>query len=214
MEKKNNSLVIILMGVIIVILAVLCILFATDTISFNINKSNSNEGNNQVKEEENSNNNAIDNSDEKIDTFGINDTFSISTESGQVDVLGYVEIIKREPSEFDSTNSEKINYVYFHITDTKSNDFLKYIDNMKGNSFVSDKSIGLGCRIDNLIKYYNSSNQNGFKEYNLSLEDSNKIFNSNVNNPIKLRLNRLELSGGKDAPSCYSHITKIEVIDD
>lgn len=37
MEKKNNSLVIILMGVIIVILAVLCVLFATDTISFKSN---------------------------------------------------------------------------------------------------------------------------------------------------------------------------------
>ena len=35
MEKKNNGIVIILMGVIIVILAVLCILFATNTITFN-----------------------------------------------------------------------------------------------------------------------------------------------------------------------------------
>ena len=34
MEKKNNGIVIILMGVIIVILAVLCILFATNTITF------------------------------------------------------------------------------------------------------------------------------------------------------------------------------------
>ncbi len=35
MKKKNNGIVIILMGVIIVILAVLCILFATNTITFN-----------------------------------------------------------------------------------------------------------------------------------------------------------------------------------
>lgn len=38
MEKKNNGIVIILMGVIIVILAVLCILFATNTITFNHNE--------------------------------------------------------------------------------------------------------------------------------------------------------------------------------
>ena len=35
MEKKNNKIVIILMGVIILILVVLCILFATNTITFN-----------------------------------------------------------------------------------------------------------------------------------------------------------------------------------
>lgn len=45
MEKKNNKGIIILMGVIIIILAVLCVLFVTDTIKFNskvINNSNRN----------------------------------------------------------------------------------------------------------------------------------------------------------------------------
>lgn len=55
MEKKNNSLVIILMGVIIVILAVLCVLFATGTIALKSNESN-NEVNNQEIEEQNENN--------------------------------------------------------------------------------------------------------------------------------------------------------------
>ena len=35
MEKKNNKIIIILMGVIIGVLLVLCVLFATDTITFN-----------------------------------------------------------------------------------------------------------------------------------------------------------------------------------
>ena len=35
MEKKNNRGIIILMGVIIGVLLVLCVLFATDTITFN-----------------------------------------------------------------------------------------------------------------------------------------------------------------------------------
>lgn len=48
MEKKNNNLVIILMGVIIIILAVLCVLFATDTIKFS--KTESNDINKQDKE--------------------------------------------------------------------------------------------------------------------------------------------------------------------
>ena len=45
MEKKSNKGIIILMSIIIVILAVLCVLFATDTIKFNskvINNSDQN----------------------------------------------------------------------------------------------------------------------------------------------------------------------------
>ena len=38
MEKKSNKGIMILMGIIIVILAVLCILFATNTITFNHQK--------------------------------------------------------------------------------------------------------------------------------------------------------------------------------
>lgn len=57
MEKKNNNgVVIMLMGVIIVILAVLCVLFATDTITFNKNINDSNLTNeSQTKDESNAN---------------------------------------------------------------------------------------------------------------------------------------------------------------
>lgn len=46
MEKSNNKLVILLLGIIIVILAVLCVLFATGTIAFNFNDKDNNEINN------------------------------------------------------------------------------------------------------------------------------------------------------------------------
>ena len=55
MEKKNNKGIIILMGVIIVILAVLCILFATNTITFNhkeIKNEIENQKNTSIKENE------------------------------------------------------------------------------------------------------------------------------------------------------------------
>ena len=47
MEKKNNKGIIILIGVIIIILAVLCVLFATNTITFN-HKEIKNEKENQL----------------------------------------------------------------------------------------------------------------------------------------------------------------------
>lgn len=55
MEKKNNNLVIILMGVIIVILAVLCILFATDTITLNTKDNEVSNSNNTITEDNNKN---------------------------------------------------------------------------------------------------------------------------------------------------------------
>ena len=60
MEKeKNNNGVIILLTVIIVILAVLCVLFATDTISFNSNTVNNNtQSNSNINEAKNTNENS------------------------------------------------------------------------------------------------------------------------------------------------------------
>ena len=55
MEKKNNKIIIILMGVIIIILAVLCVLFATNTITFNHQKIKNeieNQENTSTKENE------------------------------------------------------------------------------------------------------------------------------------------------------------------
>ena len=61
-NQKNNKMVIVLLVVIIVILSVLCVLFATGTISFNTNKIN----NNNTNENANDNNqtdNTVNNND-------------------------------------------------------------------------------------------------------------------------------------------------------
>ena len=88
MEKKNNGIVIILMGVIIVILAVLCILFATNTIAFNhkeIKNEVQNQENTSVKEDketkEVSNNISIIFSEEKECENGCQK--KVSTTSGE-----------------------------------------------------------------------------------------------------------------------------------
>ena len=56
-NQKNNKGVITLLIVIIVILSVLCVLFATGTISFNTNKANDNETNENVNDNNNNENN-------------------------------------------------------------------------------------------------------------------------------------------------------------
>jgi hypothetical protein len=56
MEKKTNSGIIVLMGIIIVVLAILCVLFATNIISLNINlKSKNDESSDSVNIDDNIN---------------------------------------------------------------------------------------------------------------------------------------------------------------
>ncbi len=206
---KNIKGIISLLIIIIVMLLILCILLATGTISFNSNMTNSNQqsSENNISNDENINN------QENIpiqDELGKNDTFSTNDESGIVEVIGYPETKEL----IDGMNDgEKYNYVYFHIKETKSDEFKKYIDSLKGNSFVLENAIGLGCIIDSKIKYSNSYDDAKLEGYELSEEDSNKILNATESNPIKLKLEKLPLTYSGGAPICYSHITTIEVVD-
>ena len=144
----------------------------------------------------------------KEDNFGKNDTFNISTESGSVDVLGYITIEKIE--NFD--NEETFNYVFFNVVDTKSNDFKTFLEGLSGNTFGGKDKIGLGCINNGKIYYFNSSDGKELENYEIGETSSKKILDSTEGNPIKLRLTRLEYNGGTSAPICYSHITNVEVI--
>ncbi len=146
----------------------------------------------------------------KEDNFGKNDTFNISTESGSVDVLGYITIEKIE--NFD--NEETFNYVFFNIVDTKSNDFKTFLEGLSGNTFGGNNKIGLGCIDNEKIYYFNSSDGKELESYEIGETSSKKILDSKEGNPIKLRLTRLEYNGGTSAPICYSHITNVEVISE
>ena len=139
-------------------------------------------------------------------------TFSLNDEAGIVYVEGYGEIEHRKGSNYESSN-EEVDYLLFHITKTESEDFMKWIENSKGNSFVGDKAIGLGCIKDGVLEYYNSSDEdeNGF--YKLNKEDSEKISKSSKEALVKLKLERKIYTSGTEAPMCYSHITNITVLE-
>ena len=67
-NKNNNKVVIALLIVIIIILSALCVLFATGTISFNLNKTNGNDTNENVNNNNKQNDKVTDNSNEINDT--------------------------------------------------------------------------------------------------------------------------------------------------
>lgn len=192
MEKKK----LLLTGTIILIILLLMIFISLK------NKKKYDFGNNQVT------NNTQNDIPPKEDNFGKNDTFNISTESGSVDVLGYISIEKIESFETDETND----YVFFYIVDTKSNDFKTFLEGLSGNTFGGKDKIGLGCINNGKIYYFNSSDGKELESYEIGETSSKKIIDSTEGNPIKLRLTRLEYNGGTSAPICYSHITNVEVI--
>lgn len=192
MEKKN----LLITGAVVVVILILMIFISLK------NKKKYDFGNNQVT------NNTQNEIPTKEDNFAKNDTFNISTESGSVDVLGYISIEKIKSFETDETND----YVFFNIVDTKSNDFKTYLEGLSGNTFGGNNKIGLGCTDNEKIYYFNSSDGKELESYELSENSSKKILDSTEGNPIKLRLTRLEYNGGTSAPICYSHITNVEVI--
>ena len=192
MEKKN----LLITGAVVVVILILMIFISLK------NKKKYDFGNNQVT------NNTQNEIPPKEDNFGKNDTFNISTESGSVDVLGYITIEKIENFETDETND----YVFFNIVDTKSNDFKTFLEGLSGNTFGGNNKIGLGCTDNEKIYYFNSSDGKELESYEIGETSSKKILDSTEENPIKLRLTRLEYNGGTSAPICYSHITNVEVI--
>lgn len=194
MEKKK----LLLTGTIILIILLLMIFISIK------NKKKYDFGNNQVT------NNTQNEIPPKEDNFGKNDTFNISTESGSVDVLGYITIEKIENFETNETND----YVFFNIVDTKSNDFKTFLEGLSGNTFGGKDKIGLGCINNGKIYFFNSSDGKELENYEIGKNSSKKILDSTEGNPIKLRLTRLEYNGGTSAPICYSHITNVEVISE
>lgn len=152
----------------------------------------------------------INNNDNKGDS---NNKFSIETESGRVEVLGYATLEKVNEADCYTDNCNKYDYVFFNILESESEDFLTYIENLNGNTFVSNQNIGLGCFSNNILNYYNHSDEFGMKSFTLTKDETSKIMNSTKENPIKLELEKSKLTGGIGAPNCYSHITNIKVIE-
>ena len=137
-------------------------------------------------------------------------TFNHVEIKGNAYVKGYVYTIQLN-KEIGVPDGEKYDYIMFKIVDTKSDELRKFLDDYKDNTFVSDDSIGLGCYEKESIKYSNTSAEFGEKDYSLSKIDSKRLMNSSKTKPIVLNLYFGGRTLGKCAPTCYSHISKIEV---
>lgn len=133
---------------------------------------------------------------------------------GYADVTGYAYIEEVDEA-WCEEDCLKYEYVFFKITDFGDSESLqKIIEEEQGNMFFGEGSVGLGCSDDGIITYYNETGMGEVEEYSLSQELSGKILASDSENQISLRLIKKEQLGGQGAPTCYSHFTKIEELQD
>jgi len=131
---------------------------------------------------------------------------------GNLIANGYVTL-KERPEAFCVENCPIYTYAFFNVLDTDNEFFDDYIEEQKGNSFVGDMSIGLGC-VDNAILWrWNDSDELGMQKYTNSSEVSEALLNSSAENPIKIELERYLFTSGSGAPDCYSHFAQVNIVE-
>src|SRR6185295_6651681 len=133
--------------------------------------------------------------------------------SGTVFVRGYAET-KKIPEAFCEKDCKEYDYVSFHMLQTTSVEFKKFLDDNKGNATVGNYEIGLGCQEADHIVYENDSDQYDRKEFQVTPELTTKILATTLEQPIALKLTKLPWSNGRGAPTCYSHFTTIEAVQE
>lgn len=139
-------------------------------------------------------------------------TFGDNGDYGTLQAEGYATTIEAQEA-FCENNCPQYDYVFFNITKTENTNIYSYLKNRRGNSFVQDKAIGMGCLLNGKISYSNSSDEKGIQEYSLSEEETSEIMNATADNPITLELERLQHSGGRGAPTCTSLFTTFDLIE-
>ncbi|MEA2020110.1 MAG: hypothetical protein U9M98_00050 [Patescibacteria group bacterium] len=137
---------------------------------------------------------------------------SFYTFEGELTVRGYLETEHRACA-FQNIEECSVDYAFFVTTKTNHPAFFDWLEEMKGNAFVKENAIGLGCYQKDQERIYSvNSSDEGDIENIIQGQELNKLLDSSSNNQVILRMDRLKLFGGTEAPTCYSHFRNFEVL--
>ncbi len=135
-------------------------------------------------------------------------TFDAATGSGTVYVRGYSDIIPmQEP--FCDRDCKRYRYVLFRLVEEPSPALRAFMDRNVGNAYVSKNAIGIGCVEGDHIVYENDADREGRTQYTLAPEVAQLLLKTDASTPIVLQLTKHPLTGGTEAPACYSHFADI-----
>lgn len=134
---------------------------------------------------------------------------------GELYVRGYI-MMQDIPEPFCEEDCETYQGVMLNVMATGNPDFQTFLEENRDNAYVrpaSEAALGslmIGCRDGNDLYWSNDSDEFGMA--NRRLEDT-AILNQLPPKLAKFKLTKLELSGGRGAPACYSHFYDIELLD-
>jgi hypothetical protein len=123
--------------------------------------------------------------------------------AGTIRLTGYATIEKRFAG-FCEKDCPSVDYVFLTITKGSTPVFDAYLAEQKGNAFVMDKGIGLGCRgNDNQLRI---DDENGQPRAPVNPAVSAMIVRSTKDEPVTVTLVRNWITPGSGASDCYAHL--------
>lgn len=123
------------------------------------------------------------------------------------------------PEAFCEENCEQYETVWLTVTQSGNDDFAEFLEKNTGNGYLGNEEhlgqVMLGClREDGSIGYENHSDTYGVFETSISGDAaSNMLAHDRFARQMVLKLTKLPLSGGRGAPTCYSHFYDVELVD-
>lgn len=137
---------------------------------------------------------------------------------GTLTLTGYLSIeeIKCDPTDDlpDCSVPTTYKYANFNFTGTDNEQIYEYLGEKRGNSFVGEKSVGLGCyKAEEKIIESGNFGDDGFVENKITGEELSRLLASSKMNPVKLQITKSHVSAGRDAPKCYSLFRNFKVIN-
>lgn len=130
--------------------------------------------------------------------------------AGELTVRGYAET-ETVDEPFCTENCQRFEYVMFHVLATGNSGLADFLGLNEGNAYAGGAMVGLGCEEDDVIRYANHSDDRQMQEFTIDAATSEAVLESTEEEPVTLTLTKLPLTGGTEAPACYSHFTTIEL---
>lgn len=130
---------------------------------------------------------------------------------GHLFVRGYAVLEKRtEP--LCTHDCATIDYVFLRVLATGAPAVIDYIQQLDGNAYAAEHSIGLGCKTEeHALSFSHVSDAHGMRTHTVSPAAFAHILDATPEEPVTLYLEKLPFSGGSEAPVCFSHFNVIRV---
>lgn len=137
---------------------------------------------------------------------------------GVVTLTGYLSVrdLECQSAEDESVCGESMTYKYasFNFTNTDNELIKTYLNEISGNWYVREKSIGLGCYDQNKSSIESLNyDDNGSVKNIVTGQELETLLSSSESKQIKLQVTKSYLSLGGGAPNCYSLFREFKVVD-